>query len=550
MHKKIFALFIAISFIIKSSYSISSQSSISTGIQQDEEILLLQELGIHGTTYPKTDSSLQSDDFKNMRTELHPYGERQLYILGKNLKEVYPSLFDHYFLRDEILVMTTSHDRTAASAISKLYGIFEDLVPDQKISQENDDSRLFPELYKNYPEFNKNEIKFDSALPFKSVMYPVHTPFSEKVDYLLRSDKTCTLSNPKINRHISEKYNNLNQIALESKFYQETVQLMTEKFEIKDQIDKFQNDKTKYFEQVAKLAEYYRQKYQTNQLENFNIEESNSDNELYQKMDIVYNIYSSYTYWNDPYTSRLYASPILSMIGRNIILKSKNYINLDKFQEEPRFKYKTNNVSSWSQNDLSNLKYMLLSGQKEVLLQLQSGLQLYNPECLINFVQKENEGLLNWDDIKSCMKVKLPGVSSLLLFELVKKEQDLMVRISYDGYYLDLCNVNKKPNEFVDYNHNERFGCKVEEFLNLLLDKIYQPDTYESICFGNKPKEDKTITLTHIFMIVTLVVQACGLPSLVVMNNNMNQQMANIMKTYYADPTNEGMYVEKSENNI
>jgi len=108
------------------------------------------------------------------------------------------------------------------------------------------------------------------------------------------------------------------------------------------------------------------------------------------------------------------------------------------------------------------MKYVYLSAHDSTMMEFLSGTEWFKSECLINFVvnynQKRDDPILLDGDIAAiCPKTPNPAAS--LMFELVQKaNNDLVVRVSYDGEYIRYC-----P-DVTEERGGKMFDCEYNEF--------------------------------------------------------------------------------------
>ena len=111
--------------------------------------------------------------------ELTLQGVRMHYVAGQEIRKRYSNLINARLGADELWVRSTDYNRTLQSAISHLYGMFEN---DQtnNIAYPKDDNRVLPPFIPT-PEADMTK---KTALDVPYIPYPIHTTTKDQDEFL------------------------------------------------------------------------------------------------------------------------------------------------------------------------------------------------------------------------------------------------------------------------------------------------------------------------------------------------------------------------------
>lgn len=178
---------------------------------EDEETLLVVEIGRHGTRIPITTVHKPLPDW-TMRVpapQLTDIGHRQHYYLGREMAKQFPQIFNKKLRRENIYVRSTRIQRTLASAQAHLMGAFSSSVdPGQMIDQlefDYTDERQLPQTVTK--EEAKILFKGRSGPTFPGGFVPfIANSFKSGQDYLLDylHPESCPVGAKKNDKKIEE----------------------------------------------------------------------------------------------------------------------------------------------------------------------------------------------------------------------------------------------------------------------------------------------------------------------------------------------------------
>lgn len=154
--------------------------------QTAEEIVWVTEIIRHGARAP----ILTYKDVEWMKNykkeELTLQGVRMHYIAGQEIRKRYSNLINGRLGSEEMWVRSSGYNRTLQSAISHLYGMFENFKSND-IAYEKEDARVLP-------PFNPTPVvdfAFNSALDVPYIPYPIHTTNKDKDTFLKADSGVC-----------------------------------------------------------------------------------------------------------------------------------------------------------------------------------------------------------------------------------------------------------------------------------------------------------------------------------------------------------------------
>lgn len=138
--------------------------------------VMIVELNRHGARAPitrLTDVIKSPWIEKTGKGELSPVGERQKYLLGKNLFYKYPELFSKGLNNEEFYIRSTDFNRTIMSAFSEIFGVRNDVYEftTTALIWDNNNERVKP------PQpllFKPETIDFYTPLIKGYIPFPIH----------------------------------------------------------------------------------------------------------------------------------------------------------------------------------------------------------------------------------------------------------------------------------------------------------------------------------------------------------------------------------------
>lgn len=423
-------------------------SFISTQAPEKTETVMLVELNRHGARAPitKLTDVIQVEWLqKTQRGELTPVGERQRYLLGKNLFYKYPGLFKDGLSKDEYYVRSTYYNRTIASAFSQIMGIMNGSThafTNHSLVFGNEDDRLKP------PQpllFNiSQEIDFDTPVKKGFVPFPIHSELG-KADLLLQTDYVSCPNNAE---DVDQLFKELGTELLGN---ENMTSIIEEAIKVYG-IEKETKDWERNFDLCYNFGDFVIQDYLNNP--NPRIKQ---DSHLYKKLSRCYFLgISGYSMPESVYKSS--QSELLKQI-------------ISYFQKK---------ISSFGGNGYNyTAKYMQFSAHDDTLAGHLNYLGVLNFTCLLNQVKLGKD--------LSCIETS--PVASNIIWELLeiktsqneknqeklqkkisKKEEknNYGVRVSYNGKYLNYC---KKDNPEL-----EDFVCEFDEFVKIVQGEMIVDD--------------------------------------------------------------------------
>lgn len=445
---------------------LASDRSNSTADAQ-ENIILVTEITRHGTR-----SSLRN--WLNPSwlkyyglAELTVPGYRQHWILGKNIKEKYPTIFDHLFTQDELWARSTGFNRCVQSANAHLEGIFEDFKTFNSPFA-NDDPRQLPPW--EHSTFNLSDIKFKTALPQKYNPYAVMTPYDGINDPFLKADemKACPGLWPL--RDVAA--NDFAKYINSSQQLQETASTSFYKYNMTDDdnfVGKYGFNITSAFLIVDTLLTDY-----ANSAKPYlDIKNNEDDYKLWMNSNKVYSM-AIYQFYNSTQYLRSVVTPIQENLRQNINHKAAVALG-----EEPAAIQNPNPALQYFGEVKYNsmLRYILLSAHDSTLAQILIVIGHIDPTCLINEFMSGAEG--------NCQLITDP--SATVVWELAeRKKGDIIVRFHYNNNYLNFCNLDENT-------ASKKYDCDQKRF-NEVIDKIVIPN-FKEACSGNYNSAEEATAL-------------------------------------------------------
>ena len=315
--------------------------SLSISFEDEKEVILVIQLSGSGISSP-TDliaSSLFNATWEQGPNELSPSGERQSYLLGKKLRNLYienDSFLPAEYDRKSVYVRTIDSNSTKMSAQSQLLGLYP-LGTGEEFSNTRQRSNAIPPF--TLSSSAKAKISMNEVLGEKYNPIQLHTvPKSD--DKLLRRYDLCPII-PELQQNDFKKHDS----------HDETYSTLFEELEEKFGI--FQDDL------IFSKAYPYIEAWKMATLDGQQLSANLSD----RSINLIHDYFNEYSYkWlfkNTEKVSRLSSSELIDYLSTVLDLKLKAHKNDTSI---PEF-YK-------------NIKLILLSGQDTTLMSLLTAFEL------------------------------------------------------------------------------------------------------------------------------------------------------------------------------
>jgi len=229
------------------------------------------------------------------------------------------------------------------SAMAELQGIFDGFKTGLEEPFKFDDEKLRPDLTLAYTNFDPTDTNFDYPLKNKYVPCTLRPSNFMQTTQICVNDYYVNLKN--------KAWVYINDKVKDSQFYKDSIKMIGERFNVTDKIGDYSHNPHYSMTYAERLADFFIMKYSTENTD-FDPKNSKSDRELFKRMMTMYEL--SLVSWTtyDKEVNRISISPGLSFLGRNIIEKAKNLVDLSFVESDDRFSYDENVKNS-------ELKYAL-----------------------------------------------------------------------------------------------------------------------------------------------------------------------------------------------
>lgn len=179
----------------------------------------------------------------------------------------------------------------------------------------------------------------------------------------------------------------------------------------------------------------------------------------------------------------------------------------------------------------SPLKYALLATSSKNLMEVLTDLGHYEPKCLIHYVKEypTSSSSLDYNEINKCAKIPRP--SSSVIIEMVKRKDDrLVVRVNYDGKYIDVCKLDNKYG-------SHKFDCPYEKWVLVTTNRKYYRHNFEMKCYGHliTPYNEKATSFSGTAWAVFIVFLVLVIVALFNSNRNKSIECRDLANRYNAE---------------
>jgi lysosomal acid phosphatase len=360
--------------------------------QQTEQVALVVEVTRHGSRAPLQKSFDDSWTKGLAFGELTPVGQRQHFLLGKELAATYPSIFIGKLRPDEFYVRTSGIQRTVASAISHLMGVWNHF--DQtSLPFSNGDNRVEPPGISH----DTKNISFTTPLPNGLLVSPVHAEAPEE-DFLLRPFTADTCPG-KYQSAVGFKADMASRLDSDQSF----------KDLVKEAFTKFgvEWDGKNAYRNCVDLGDFVLQDYLNNPSAKITPEDP-----LFSKLARCYEYDIS-----GVHTDKEMNKALVTPLFRELLAK------MDAKVKKPN----------------SPLKFLYFSAHDSNLAAVLASLQQLDPQCIKDdLLAKSAQGKCG----------TFPTVASNLIFELVSFKDEFFVRGRYNFEPFDLCGLKNPADQF------------------------------------------------------------------------------------------------------
>ena len=189
-----------------------------------------------------------------------------------------------------------------------------------------------------------------------------------------------------------------------------------------------------------------------------------TDDNFYQKLMLI-NYGNHLVKYYDKEFIKIYSSPILRDIAKDILSKYRSHLNLTSIDYP--------------------LKFKLYSGHDTTFSPILLNLGLIDRDCVLLQTQYLTD--LN------CKVVSKIKEGSSLTWELIEiGPSEHYVRTNFNGKYINFCNLKPKQMRPVDQNSSmPKFDCSLQQF-DLRIRDITEPNWYRQ-CYDFRKKQDKDV---------------------------------------------------------
>lgn len=371
---------------------VASLLPAAASAQSKESVLMIVEVTRHGARAP-LEKSFDDSWTKGMAFgELTPVGQRQHFLLGKELASRYPSIFVGKLRAEEFYVRSSGIQRTVVSAISHLAGAWNHFDP-AGLPFGNGDNRIEPPGISH----DTKDISFNSPLPNGLLVSPIHADTLDE-DVLLRpaSTLTCPLKFASV---VAERNDVVSKLNGDQAF----------KDQVKEAVKKYglDWDGKNAYSTCVDLGDFILQDY----LNNPNAKITP----------------------NDPLFSKLARCYEFSIAAVNL---NKD---MNKALVTAHFKDILAKIDGKVKKSNSPLKYVYYSAHDSNLASILTALGQLNLQCIKDdLLAKSAEGKCG----------TFPTVASNLIFELLIHNDEFFVRTRYNFEALDVCGLKNSGEEF------------------------------------------------------------------------------------------------------
>jgi hypothetical protein len=406
--------------------------------------------------------------------ELTSVGIRQHYVMGKLLKEKYADLLLPYN-PSKIHVYASGCNRTLMSAISQLYGVYEESGPSVPTNMDQD---LALPPYKESELVNINKtLNYTGATAGNFQPVPIYSN-TPSFDFVLKPYSNC----PTLN----DIYNNHTDDALVEELFTE----------LKDTIKYFKSlgYKVKDIKHLKELSDaatsaYY---YGKNLPGNITI-----DSQYYKDLLIAYQWFEVYPGLAETIQRQVFSAPIFDQVMTGI---------------------------KGIQTNTSTTQFVFLGAHETALFTVLAALGVSTPECLLaNYRSQKANGTTPYPECR------YPDFAANIIFEFYNKAQPYVV-VKYEGEELALCgNQTECPlDQFTRLIQNATNDMDLQGYYKYCgVDPVAQKASFEMI----KPQQTYSREVVY-GMGVTIVVLLATIAMLVRKNNKENG--LNGRNIYYA----------------
>lgn len=356
-----------------------------------EETVLVVEIARHGARVPIYNIGNVSWVKGLGKGELTPVGNRQHFLLGKEMANRYPNLLQQDLLGSEYYVRSSNFQRTTTSAISHLMGMWSHFDPAQLLFQNGDDRIQPPWVFTSVPTNMK------TGTPFGFTPDPVHVETTDEDDtlYLLNSNQ-CPVGK----KASQDFYAKLRDDCEKNQNFKNMVDDYAKKYNVKV------SSLGGYYEACVSLGDFALQDFRNNPTPVI------TDKDEIAKIGRCYEA-SIVGRFTDQSIARI----VVSNLMEDILTKMNRKVE----------------VSS------DPMKYYLFTAHDSTLAPILVQAGILNARCFV-------DDMKNAKLTPSC--TNFPDVASNIVFELINDYDDYFVRMLYNFEPVDICGLKNTNEKF------------------------------------------------------------------------------------------------------
>lgn len=368
-----------------------------------EEVAMIIELTRHGT---RMSTGWHRDEKWTkglIPGQLTPVGKRMHYLLGKEVRSRYPTIFEKGLKHDEFYIRSSAIPRAIESGISHMFGLW-DQFSDYELPFKNDDKRVQPPQTPN----SSLNVDFKTPLPEGLLINPFHTePVEDDSLLLLWDSNQC----PWGIKQLDKIYNEVGRKLESSKKFKAFVKEAHTRYDIP-------YTEENLYTKCINLGDFAAQDTFNNPSPRIR-----PDEDLFKLL------------------TRCYEAKILTRYTDLTLLKLHNSALVSEISEK---------LSEKASPHPSPALYHYYSAHDSTLSGLLSAAGLLSARCVVDSL---------YDGMTAACP-PFPQVASNVIFELVRDDGLPYVKMMYDFEAVDVCRRDGVA-------ANAGFRCPLEEFLGV-----------------------------------------------------------------------------------
>ena len=436
---------------------------INISLIKNEELIFVELQSRHGARGPlelnEKNEDLLGEKWPSLG-ELSAVGQRMEYVLG--LRNRYKYIENNRFLSEkydphEILVYSTSLNRTLLSMTSQLQGLYPDYAKPGEALNKKQLNNSFPNISIDYEEINEELDRLENcSLPNYMLMIPIHMISGFEKKLVVYDHEDCKLNVKKITDKNEKEEENVIDIT---KNFNEKYGKGINNFYGREEGFKYE------FENISKICDAYIADYtDTRRMTQF-FEKTriNDKNAFLEECNNVIGV---------NFKDKLYGDNNMEVLRLEESIVLKEMIHYMKLRVNADINNETIIVS-----DYSKPKMVIISGHDTTL-----AAQIL---FLIKIFQLD------------IVKYKLPTYSSQVAVEVSRNKTNSEEKLKYSDYYVK-----------VYFNDDLLLNVTMDIFINNVEKNIWNQERIDLFCYGEKKEDIKFNYYIIIIICISIIIVA------------------------------------------